>query len=132
MVLVEGARYQVSRFKPVAQYFLYTHLFKFDARVGVYMSISNHPVGTALCSNPFAPYIPCHRVIHSSLYIGTYAQPRKDQLKVQEMRGDKKKKRKIEDGSQEAKKRDLLEAEGVFFTEEGMLMDKENLWDGKN
>lgn len=34
--------------------------------------ISYFPVGNALRNNPFSPYVPCHRVIASNLFIGGF------------------------------------------------------------
>jgi methylated-DNA-[protein]-cysteine S-methyltransferase len=52
-------------------------------------------VGQALKRNPFAPAVPCHRVIASDLSIGGYAGARSGKLVKQ--------------------KKSLLEAEGVQF-----------------
>ena len=52
-------------------------------------------VGQALKRNPFAPDVPCHRVIASDLSLGGYAGARSGKLVK--------------------KKKDLLEAEGVTF-----------------
>jgi O-6-methylguanine DNA methyltransferase len=32
-------------------------------------------VGTALGKNPFAPYVPCHRVVRSDGHLGGYSAP---------------------------------------------------------
>ncbi|KAF5391140.1 hypothetical protein D9757_003009 [Collybiopsis confluens] len=75
-----------------------------------------HQVGNALRNNPFAPYIPCHRVIASSLYIGGF---------VGEWGPDSKTK------TQYHRKVAMLKDEGVAFTERGYLKDKgQTLWKG--
>ncbi|KAJ3994848.1 hypothetical protein F5050DRAFT_1771388 [Lentinula boryana] len=70
-------------------------------------------VGSALRNNPFAPYIPCHRVIASSLYIGGF---------VGEWGPDSKTK------TQYHRKVAILKEEGVKFTEKGYLQEKERVW----
>ncbi|KAJ3535973.1 hypothetical protein NMY22_g6246 [Coprinellus aureogranulatus] len=81
---------------------------------GVAQAVGGSPrsAGTALRSNPFAPYVPCHRVIASNLYIGGFfgewakegeSLPRVDQ------------------------KRALLAAEGILFDEKGYLRSRQNL-----
>ncbi|KAJ3785837.1 methylated-DNA--cysteine S-met [Lentinula aff. detonsa] len=74
---------------------------------------SPRSVGSALRNNPFAPYIPCHRVIASSLYIGGF---------VGEWGPDSKTK------TQYHRKVAILKEEGVTFTEKGYLQEKERVW----
>ena len=65
-------------------------------------------VGQALRRNPFAPEVPCHRVIRSDLSIGGYdGQTR---------------------GAKLAKKRRLLMEEGVSFDAGGKLAERELLY----
>lgn len=64
---------------------------------------SGRAVGNAMRNNPYAPEVPCHRVILSDLRIGGFM-------------GDV-----IGDSIQ--KKRDLLEKEGVYFDDDGNLLD---------
>ena len=59
-------------------------------------------VGQALRRNPFAPEVPCHRVIASDLMIGGFGGKRSGSLILKKLR--------------------LLESEGVEF-EDGMLCD---------
>ncbi|KAJ7911089.1 methylated-DNA--cysteine S-met [Mycena leptocephala] len=72
---------------------------------------SPRSVGGALRTNPFAPFVPCHRVIASSLFIGGFLG-------------------EAQNGTQCNRKLDLLGKEGVNFTEEGYLKGKEMLWQG--
>jgi len=65
-------------------------------------------VGQALRRNPFAPEVPCHRVIRSDLNIGGYDGQT--------------------GGAKLAKKRRLLKEEGVSFNAGGKLSDVERLW----
>lgn len=44
-------------------------------------------VGNALNKNPFAPTVPCHRVIRSDGRIGGYAQGIKAKIKILRMEG---------------------------------------------
>ncbi|RDB20238.1 Methylated-DNA--protein-cysteine methyltransferase [Hypsizygus marmoreus] len=69
---------------------------------------SPRSVGSALKNNPFAPYIPCHRVIASNLFVGGF-------------RGEWEQTHKT--GTRCNEKLDLLAAEGVEFTNKGYLVD---------
>jgi len=62
---------------------------------------SARAVGQALRRNPFAPKVPCHRVIASDLLIGGFCGARS--------------------GAQIRRKRALLETEGVTFDAKGRL-----------
>lgn len=70
---------------------------------------STQAVGQALKRNPFAPAVPCHRVIKTDLTLGGYAG------KVKGVRVDRK--------------RRLLAEEGVEFDDEGQLTDVSKVWD---
>ncbi|KAJ6579590.1 6-O-methylguanine DNA methyltransferase, partial [Mycena vulgaris] len=76
---------------------------------------SPRSVGGALRTNPFAPFVPCHRVIASSLFIGGFL-------------GEWGKEHRT--GTQCNRKLDLLSKEGVGFTPEGYLKGAEMLWKG--
>ncbi len=65
-------------------------------------------VGQALKRNPFAPEVPCHRVIKSDLTLGGYAGAR--------------------DGEEVERKLKLLAAEGVLFVH-GRLQDPARIID---
>jgi len=65
---------------------------------------SGQAIGNAMRRNPYAPEVPCHRVIPSSLRLGGYSG---------ETSGEK-----VE------LKKNLLRAEGVPFDESGRLSDK--------
>lgn len=68
---------------------------------------SSQAVGQALRRNPFAPWVPCHRVVASDLTIGGFAGNRR--------------------GNEIRRKRALLAAEGVRFSR-GVLSDPAHLW----
>lgn len=71
-------------------------------------------VGSALRCNPFAPFIPCHRVIASDMFIGGFF-------------GEWGKKDKT--GTRCDEKLSLLSSEGVCFSPTGHLLTAEvNLW----
>src|ERR1700761_2663537 len=94
---------------------VYTHLLSIPAgRVSTYAaiakSLSSSPraVGGALRNNPYAPEVPCHRVIASDGYVGGF-------------KGDWE---KAPSGVNQNLKLKLLREEGVEFTEDGKLVDK--------
>lgn len=76
------------------------------------LSSSPRAVGGALRNNPFAPEVPCHRVIASTGYIGGFQGDWRD----------------APSGINCEKKRKLLEGEGVLFDEKGMLIGEGKLW----
>ena len=85
-------------------------------RVVTYSTLARHlecgstqAVGQALKRNPFAPEVPCHRVIKTDLTLGGYDGKVKG-VRVQ-------------------RKRRLLEEEGVTFDDEGRLRDPARVWD---
>ncbi|KAK3645201.1 hypothetical protein LTR56_009251 [Elasticomyces elasticus] len=73
---------------------------------------SPRAVGGALRRNPFAPDVPCHRVISADGYVG----------------GFKGEWQKAPSGINCEKKLALLAEEGVLFTEKGMLIEKVRVW----
>ena len=70
---------------------------------------SAQAIGQALSRNPYAPGVPCHRVIRSDLTLGGFS-------------------RQV-DGPEIARKARLLAAEGVRFVD-GKLVDEARLWLG--
>ncbi|KAJ7618233.1 6-O-methylguanine DNA methyltransferase [Mycena rosella] len=74
---------------------------------------SPRSVGGALRTNSFAPFVPCHRVIASSLFIGGFL-------------GEWGKEHRT--GTQYNRKLELLLTEGVAFTAEGYLKGTDLLW----
>ena len=58
---------------------------------------SARAVGNALNKNPFAPEIPCHRVIRSNGETGGFAGGPKKKIKILKKEGHKIKKGKIEE-----------------------------------
>lgn len=65
---------------------------------------SAQAIGQALKRNPYAPDVPCHRVVSSSLTIGGFAGAR--------------------EGEPIDRKRRLLESEGIEFSPEGHIHPK--------
>jgi len=65
-------------------------------------------VGQALRRNPFAPRVPCHRVIAGDFTLGGFNGHR--------------------DGAELARKRRLLAEEGVRFDAAGRLEDSRQMW----
>lgn len=76
------------------------------------LSTSPRAVGNALRNNPFAPTVPCHRVIAASGYIGGFKGEWND----------------APSGINQCMKRDLLREEGVEFDDEGMLVTGRQAW----
>lgn len=70
---------------------------------------SSQAIGQALKRNPFAPDVPCHRVIRADLTLGGFA----GQL----------------GGPKITKKQRLLMEEGVEFDDEGKLAEPERVFD---
>ncbi|NLL83220.1 MAG: MGMT family protein [Lentisphaerae bacterium] len=70
---------------------------------------SAQAVGQALGENPFAPAVPCHRVIASTLQLGGFTHQRA--------------------GEALQKKRQLLHEEGVYFNDAGKLTNPQQIWD---
>ncbi|KAF1958852.1 DNA binding methylated-DNA--cysteine S-methyltransferase [Byssothecium circinans] len=75
---------------------------------------SPRAVGGALRNNPFAPEVPCHRVLASTGFIGGF-------------KGDWE---KVPSGVNQEEKKRLLGEEGVEFDGNGFLLDKGCWWDG--
>ena len=89
----------------------------FYARFIIIFSLT--PVGSALRNNPFAPFIPCHRIIASNNFIGGF-------LGEWNKQGQRK-----EWGENTRKKIEMLAKEGVGFDEKGFLISGESkLWRG--
>ena len=53
-------------------------------------------VGTALNKNPYAPKVPCHRVIKSSGEVGGFASGTKNKIKLLKKEGIKMENKKID------------------------------------
>jgi methylated-DNA-[protein]-cysteine S-methyltransferase len=73
---------------------------------------SPRAVGQALRRNPFAPAVPCHRVIAADLTLGGFNGSRGE--------------------AAVARKRARLHAEGVAFDDAGRLLDRARLWTASN
>ena len=84
-------------------------------RVASYHALARHlgcrspqAIGQALGRNPFAPQVPCHRIIRKDLSLGGYAGSTLN--------------------AAAAKKRNLLEEEGVLFDAKNRLVDQALIW----
>ena len=77
-------------------------------------------VGSALRRNPFAPFVPCHRVIASNLYIGGFFGEWNTLSSGKDDAPGRKCQRKME----------MLVMEGVEFTVDGYLADERLVWKG--
>ena len=98
-------------------------------------------VGTALRNNPFAPYVPCHRVVASNFFVGGFFGEWTD-LKGVASKGKRvgpevgavgwnDQFRGLGQGAVQREKVRMLVQEGVPFTAEGRLVrGEEYLWAG--
>ncbi|KAJ8586058.1 DNA binding methylated-DNA--cysteine S-methyltransferase [Rhizopogon salebrosus TDB-379] len=84
---------------------------------------SPRSVGSALRNNPFAPFVPCHRIIASNLYIGGFFGEWGTGTNA---RGGQK-----NTGVQCNRKMEMLGKEGVGFSADGYLADESLLWSGR-
>ncbi|KAM0754903.1 DNA binding methylated-DNA--cysteine S-methyltransferase [Meredithblackwellia eburnea MCA 4105] len=95
---------------------------------------SAQAVGGALRDNPFAPYIPCHRVIATSLFVGGFQGEWGKGGSTEGKPSSKAKSTKVgssDEGVKNGRKLRLLEKEGVSFTPDGYLIGGESvLWKG--
>ncbi|KAF3929613.1 hypothetical protein ABW19_dt0209989 [Dactylella cylindrospora] len=82
------------------------------AHLSAALNSSPRAVGTALPRNPYAPDVPCHRVIATTGYIGGFM-------------GDWN---ETPSGVYVEKKLKLLKDEGIEFTKDGYLEDKSKIW----
>jgi len=74
-----------------------------------------HAVGAALRNNPFAPFVPCHRIIASDHSIGGFFGEWGENSGT---------------GKQCNRKLKMLAKEGVGFTEQGYLVGNAIIWRG--
>ena len=86
-----------------------------QGKVVTYAALAHHlncrpaqAVGQALKRNPFAPEVPCHRVIRTDGSLGGYSGKSR--------------------GVRVERKRRILAGEGVFFDEAGRLCDSSRFW----
>ncbi|KAI0791918.1 6-O-methylguanine DNA methyltransferase [Abortiporus biennis] len=89
---------------------------------------SARSVGGAMRNNPFAPYVPCHRVIASNLFIGGFYGEWGIELSKKSASSGKRLSNRDTVPCQ--KKMRMLKDEGVKFSKDGYLVDKEHLWNG--
>ena len=76
------------------------------------LNTSPRAVGGALRNNPFAPEVPCHRVIAADGFVGGF-------------KGDWE---KAPSGVNQVMKLGLLKDEGVLFDSEGRLASSKDVW----
>ncbi|KAF1966895.1 DNA binding methylated-DNA--cysteine S-methyltransferase [Bimuria novae-zelandiae CBS 107.79] len=86
------------------------------AALATALQSSPRAIGGALGKNPFAPEVPCHRVLASTGFIGGFKGEWEKGL------GDV--------GREQSAKKELLAAEGVVIDERGYLADQSCWWDG--
>ncbi|GAA5987143.1 hypothetical protein JCM5350_003860 [Sporobolomyces pararoseus] len=94
------------------------------------LSSSPRAVGSALRNNPFAPFVPCHRIIATNGYIGGFSGEWNKPQKSTSTTARRGKNAKVEQGPKVSEKLLLLESEGVKFDQKGMLKDKTCWWKG--
>ncbi|KAI5481692.1 hypothetical protein MNV49_002918 [Pseudohyphozyma bogoriensis] len=121
--LIERARFRMNSGKPVSahQWKVYDYITTNlpAGQVTTYgilaeaLGSSAQAIGGALRDNPFFPFVPCHRVIATTRYIGGYQGEWNATTEPTKRRG-----RKLE----------LLKEEGVQFDEEGYLPMEVELW----
>lgn len=76
--------------------------------MATYLNSSARAVGNAMRTNPFAPEVPCHRVLAADRSLGGY-------------KGEWKVSKHITNGSFRDEKRTRLKGEGVFFDRDGKV-----------
>ncbi|GAA5938597.1 methylated-DNA--protein-cysteine methyltransferase [Sporobolomyces koalae] len=95
------------------------------------LSSSPRAVGSALRNNPFAPYVPCHRIIATNGYIGGfYGEWNKPTSSKSTTQSSKSGKGVVVQGPKVSEKLVLLNHEGVKFDHKGFLKDKSCWWKG--
>ncbi|EIW81728.1 methylated-DNA--cysteine S-met [Coniophora puteana RWD-64-598 SS2] len=92
---------------------------------------SPRSVGTALRRNPFAPFVPCHRIVASDGSVGGF----RGSWGVGKQKRDTKAPTKLLDAKGETidnckDKVSMLMREGVNFTPHGRLSDMNVIWRG--
>ncbi|KDQ52025.1 hypothetical protein JAAARDRAFT_40629 [Jaapia argillacea MUCL 33604] len=87
---------------------------------------SPRSVGTALRNNPFAPFVPCHRIVASNHFIGGFFGEWGSISSTSGKEEKSSKKATSDDaGLQCQKKMRMLAAEGVGFSKNGYLLGGE-------
>ncbi|KAH9814574.1 6-O-methylguanine DNA methyltransferase [Melampsora americana] len=92
-------------------------------------------VGNALRSNPFAPFVPCHRVINADLYIGGFLGDYGVSTTGPRSSSSSNKKRGVKQKSTTNhvyRKIELLKSEGICVGSDGTLLGitTDDLWRG--
>ncbi|OJJ48694.1 hypothetical protein ASPZODRAFT_165528 [Penicilliopsis zonata CBS 506.65] len=88
--------------------------------LATYLDSSARAVGNAMRTNPFAPEVPCHRVLAADRTLGGYKGEWRRGSK--ESADGKSKKSIIPESKRERQKRSLLEEEGVRFDPGGKAL----------
>ena len=107
-----------------------------EGRVSTYadmskaLSSSPRAVGGACRRNPFAPEVPCHRVIQADGVSRTATLGTGNELTLcfQYVGGFKGEWQKAPSGENQTMKLQILAKEGVDFDEDCKLLDKSRLW----
>ncbi len=86
----ENKVYNLCRKVPKGKVTTYKEIGKLLGKGQIYRA-----VGNALNKNPFAPKIPCHRVVSSNGSMGGFAQGIKEKVKLLEKEGIKIKNNKV-------------------------------------
>ncbi|TFK53327.1 DNA binding methylated-DNA--cysteine S-methyltransferase [Heliocybe sulcata] len=116
------------------QWAVYDHILQVpEGKVTTYKRVclaigagSPRSVGSALRNNPFAPYVPCHRVVASNFFIGGFYGEWGTISKTGIVRA---KSPTSGGGLQGERKLEILRNEGVFFDSQGYLRDRiGSLW----
>jgi len=122
LTVVDRANFRTRGGKPVTshQWAVYDQVRKIPpGRVSTYKHVcvaigegSSRSVGTALRNNPFAPIVPCHRVIASNLFVGGFFGEWGHESKT---------------GTQCNRKLQTLASEGVGFDSRDRLRDSSQI-----
>ncbi|KAI0030400.1 methylated-DNA--cysteine S-met, partial [Vararia minispora EC-137] len=120
---IARATYRTPAGKPVPPH----HWAVYDAtlkippgKVTTYKDLCTHigagsprSVGNALRENPFSPFVPCHRVVTTGLFVGGFRGAWTDMKSP---------------GAASREKLRMLALEGVRFGTGGKLVEKESVW----
>lgn len=82
MTPFEEKVYEVVKKIPIGKVLTYKEVARLVGR-----PLAFRAVGNALNKNPFAPAVPCHRVVRSDGRVGGYAQGTKAKIKILKQEG---------------------------------------------
>jgi len=121
----ERRKFKSKTGKPVTlhQWAVYDHVRKIPVgKVTTYKDIcdalgtgSPRSVGSALRNNPFAPFVPCHRIIASNHFIGGFDGEWRGKIDMNDTKSNVQKKIR------------MLAKEGVGFSSEGIMLGGEKM-----